>query len=120
MSSINIHITGDCDINNTLYAPSCKFGTEHCNICVKEIDGEKKLIITLPNRYRGSTMIERYDMRSIIESIQELNRRTATISCNRQFSDSINMYDISDNDVYNQFNCEQISDDLPSATNGNA
>ena len=116
--SRKLQIDGDCDIDYTLYAPSCMFGTERCNIQVKDVDGEKKMLVTLPNKYNrtGKNNKETYDMRSIIESIQELNRRTATISCNRKFLDSLDLYD-TDNEN-EQFTCSHIEDGLPAAQSG--
>lgn len=116
--SVSVNINGDCDINDTLYAPACKFGSDLCNIQVKKINGEKKMLVTLPNKYNreGKNNKETYDMRSIIESIQELNRRTATISCNRKFLDSLDICDI--NNGAGPFACSHIEDGLPAAQSG--
>ena len=79
----NILVDSTLTITNGISAPLFRFGVdEKCNIRIVEENGKKKMLVTLPNNYEGYTRIETYDMRSIIESIQELNRRTATMHTN--------------------------------------
>lgn len=75
------------DVAGLLRSPLCKFGTENCNISiVKGNYGRSRMYVTIPQTIAGETKKYTYDMRSIIESIQELNRRTATFNCTVTFT----------------------------------
>ena len=75
------------DVTGTLRSPLCKFGTDNCNIrIVKGEHGRSRMLVSVPRTTGTETNIYTYDMRSIIESIQDLNRRTATFNCNVKFN----------------------------------
>ena len=124
--SSQITINSNVDVTNNLTAPLCEFGDEYCNLkVVKDNDeSEERLLITLPTNGKqydagitGATTT--YDMRSIIESIQELNRRTATFNCSVAFDAALKAYDVSQLPNLN-FACDEHGDGLPAATNGNS
>ena len=78
------------------------------------------MLITLPTTGKGQPVpceTQTYDMRSIIESIQELNRRTATFNCNVAFNSALEAFDTSavPNDT---FACDLDMDGLPAAQIG--
>ena len=74
------------DVTGFLHSPLCKFGTDTCNICIKKDEqGLSHMYVSVPRTIGEQSAIYTYDMRSIIESIQELNRRTATFNCNVTF-----------------------------------
>ena len=74
------------DITGLLRSPLCKFGTDNCNIRIeKDEHGRSHMYVSVTKTIGKQTGIYTYDMRSIIESIQELNRRTATFNCNVTF-----------------------------------
>ena len=120
--SMQITIESNVDVTDNLTAPLCEFGDEYCNLKVVKDGTEEKLLITLPSNGKqydagitDTTAI--YDMRSIIESIQELNRRTATFNCNVSFDAALTAYDVSPSPNDN-FACDTLPDGLPAATNG--
>ena len=74
------------EVTGLLRSPLCKFGTNRCNICIEKDDnGCSHMYVSVPQTIGKQTNIYTYDMRSIIESIQELNRRTATFNCSVAF-----------------------------------
>jgi hypothetical protein len=74
------------NIKGLLRSPLCKFGTNNCNIrIVKDVHGLSHMYVSVPQTIGVQKAIYTYDMRSIIESIQELNRRTATFNCDVAF-----------------------------------
>ncbi len=89
------------------------------------------MTITLPNKFDTTkeTAYQEYDMRSVIEAIMELNRRTAFMGSNCSFLKAIEkhqtrpeQYDDNDDPVAtdnpDQFACNRIKDGLPAARNG--
>ena len=56
-------------------------------------------------------------MRSIIEAIQELNRRTATFNCNVSFQSALEAFDTVETGR-DEFACDMDKDGLPAARNG--
>ena len=75
------------NIKGLLRSPLCKFGTDNCNIrIVKDVHGRSHMYVSVPRTIGEQTDSYTYDMRSIIESIQELNRRTATFNCTVAFA----------------------------------
>lgn len=117
-----ITIDSNVDVTNNLTAPLCEFGDDYCNLKVVKDGGEERLLITLPSNGKqydaGITdTTTTYDMRSIIESIQELNRRTATFNCNVSFDSALTAYDVSPSPNPN-FACDTCNDGLPAASNG--
>ena len=108
----NLNVTGH------LTAKRMRFGTDRCNICIETVrDGGvtyPEMYITLPNNYYGVVKTQRYRMRSVIEAIQEINRRTASLGCNVRFDTAKDMFDTSpeSNDM---FACDTDGDGLPAA-----
>ena len=67
-------------ISGKLEANSCEFGVNNCKIIIDNNGGIEHLKIVLPSDGKANGTSDghepqTYDMRSIIESIQELNRR---------------------------------------------
>ena len=115
-----LQIDGDTTVKGTISSEYCHIGNgKDCMLQVVNDGGEDKMLITLPNRYNrtGKNNKETYDMRSIIESIQELNRRTSTISSNVSFLSAMETFDTSaeHNDM---FTCDTHDDGLPAARMG--
>ena len=111
-------VDSDLDVTAKVTAPTMLIG-EDGKCCIKVTD-DNKMLITLPtdgkaNGKNGTA--QEYDMRSIIESIQELNRRTATFNCNISFTSAMDAFDTSaiSNDM---FACDQDEDGLPAAQIG--
>ncbi len=103
-------------------APRCKLGSKTCNIEIAHINDDEdeplEMYVTLPIKYNTSTNIsgyQRYAMRSIIEAIQELNRRTATFGCNLTMEVATDDLDTAENDI-KMFYCDQEEDGLPAAS----
>jgi hypothetical protein len=116
-----MQVDSNLDVTHKLTAPTTFLGDEICNIELRS-DSEhgERLLITLPTTGKGQTesgQTQTYDMRSIIESIQELNRRTATFNCNVSFNAALEAYDVSQSPNLN-FACDLDEDGLPAATNG--
>lgn len=112
-------IDSNLDVTGELTATLMRFGSDTCNIEIKnDDDGYPEMVITLPNTYRGKRVTQEYRMRSIIEAIQELNRRTATFGSDTTFDVAKSLFDTNDSDAYNQFACNDHEDGLPAASNG--
>ena len=114
---LRVYLNGDTTIDGTISSEYCHIGNnDDCMLRIVNEGGEDKMLITLPNKYNreGKNNKETYDMRSIIESIQELNRRTATFNCNVSFLSAMETFDVSaePNDM---FACDQDKDGLPAA-----
>lgn len=108
------------NVTGHVTAPRCRLGTERCNFEIDYPDGDTtnpEMYVTLPNTYKGTLVTQKYRMRSIIEAIQELNRRTATFSCNVPFETAKNSFNVNTEDPYNQFACNDYDDGLPAASN---
>ncbi len=109
------------DVTGHVTAPRCRLGSPTCNfeITYKDNDPSKSLemYVTLPNTYKGKLVTQTYRMRSIIEAIQEINRRTATFNCNVSFEYAKDIFDANLEDTYNQFACNDHEDGLPAASN---
>ena len=121
MSSLMI-IDSNVDVTDNLTAPLCEFGDEYCNLKVVKEGTEEKLLITLPTNGKAydngvTDTTATYDMRSVIESIQELNRRTATFNCNVSFLSAMETFDVSEQPNLN-FACDLDADGLPAARLG--
>lgn len=87
--SSHTDIESAVDVKGLLRSPLCKFGTENCNIHIKKDEhGRSHMYVSVSQTIGGQTGTYTYDMRSIIESIQELNRRTATFNCNIVFAEA--------------------------------
>ena len=116
-------IDSNLDVTAKVTAPTMLIGDEVCNISLKK-DGtnEERLLITLPadGKANGVTGIKQtYDMRSIIESIQELNRRTATFNCNVSFTSAMKEFDtVNEDEAQTCFACDLDEDGLPAARMG--
>ncbi len=124
MSTDITQVDAETDVAGHVTAPRCILGSKTCNfeITYKDNDSNKPLemYVTLPIKYATKTNksgYQKYNMRSVIEAIQELNRRTATFSCNAHMKTAIDMFDTADNDV-KIFYCDQEMDGLPAASNG--
>ncbi len=116
-------VDSNLKVTQNLTAPTCVFGKDNCKISIQGEGANEKLLITLPSDGKQNGTSEghkptTYDMRSIIESIQELNRRTATFNCNVSFNSALETFDVSpeSNDM---FACDQDKDGLPAAQIGN-
>ena len=84
--SSHTDIESAVDVKGLLRSPLCKFGTDKCNISIeKDEHGRSHMYVSVLQTIGGQSGTYTYDMRSIIESIQELNRRTATFNCNVSF-----------------------------------
>ena len=87
--SSHTDIDSAVDVKGFLRSPLCKFGTNKCNISIeKDEHGRSHMYVSVPQTIGVIAGTYKYDMRSIIESIQELNRRTATFNCNIVFADA--------------------------------
>ena len=118
-------IDSKLDVTGNLTAKRMYFGTGLCNIGIETVtEGNysyPEMYVTLPNTYYGKLRTQKYRMRSIIEAIQEINRRTATFGCNVKFDAAKIAFDTTvdaDEDPYDQFACNEHEDGLPAASNG--
>ncbi len=118
-----IQVDSNLDVTHKLTAPTTFLGDEICNIELRsDTEHGERLLITLPTTGKGQPepgQTQTYDMRSIIESIQELNRRTATFNCNVSFNAALEAYDVSKSPNAN-FACDLDEDGLPAASNGSS
>ena len=114
-----LEVHGDLDVVHKLSANTCEFGVEHCKITVTNEDNIERLKFTLPTSGKDTDNItsQEYDMRSVIESIQELNRRTATFNCNVSFLSAMETFDVSEA-PNSHFACDEDEDGLPAAQMG--
>ena len=118
-------IDSSLNVTGNLTAKRMHFGSNICNIGIETVTeggvSYPEMYVTLPNTYRGARILQKYRMRSIIEAIQELNRRTAIFDCNANFDIAKTEFDTTvdkNDDRYNQFACNEHDDGLPAATNG--
>jgi hypothetical protein len=116
MTTNVVEVEAAMTVTSGVYSNKCRFGDEDCNI---EVTDDSRMLVTLPNNYNrsGKNNKEIYDMRSIIESIQELNRRTATFNCNVSFLTAMEQYDVS-TEPNDKFSCDDHEDGLPAARDG--
>ncbi len=118
-------IDSNLDVTAKVTAPTMLIGDTKCNIALTSDNtyGER-LLITLPSdgKLNGASEDHKpvtYDMRSIIEAIQELNRRTATFNCNVTFNSALEAFDtVKDDEALTCFACDQDKDGLPAAHPG--
>ena len=120
-SSVNIvQVSANTKVTGHVTSKRCLLGTKTCGFEIEYVEGNTtippEMYVHIPNRYSGKTVTEKYRMRSIIEAIQELNRRTATYSCNYTFDKAKADFDTNDYDTYDQFEHNDTEDGLPAAS----
>jgi hypothetical protein len=121
MSTDTTQFDAETNVIGHVTAPRCRLGTDTCNFEIEYPNGNTtnpEMYVTLPNTYKGKLVTQKYRMRSIIEAIQEINRRTATFNCNTSFEYAKDAFDVNTEDPYNQFACNDHEDGLPAASNG--
>ena len=121
--NMNARIDANTEVTGKVSTKRVRLGSSTCNFEIEYADDSEnahlEMYLTLPNCYRGSVTVQKYKMRSIIEAIQELNRRTSTIRCNYKMDDAINKYDyVNDGKHDEMFACDMLDDGLPAAHKG--
>lgn len=116
------------EVTGTLKSKSIVFGDPNtCNITISDNGGESKMTIMLPENFGRKNSsgdiikTQTYDMRSVIEAIMELNRRTAFIGSNCSFLMAMEKHQTTDEatkDPDDQFSANTTADGLPAARNG--
>ena len=114
-------IDSNLDVTAKVTAPTMLIGDEN-KLCCIEVTNDNKMLITLPTTGKRQPVTgetQTYDMRSIIESIQELNRRTATFNCNVSFTSAMKEFDtVNEDEAQTCFACDLDEDGLPAAQMG--
>ena len=114
-----VQVGANTKVTGHVTAKRCLLGTKTCGFEIEYVEGDTtippEMYVHIPNRYSGKTVTEKYRMRSIIEAIQELNRRTATYSCNYTFDKAKEEFDTNNSDKYDQFEHNDTEDGLPAA-----
>ena len=120
MSTNITEINSETNVTGHITAPRIRLGTDSCGFEIEYHNDDStippEMYVYIPNRYRGKTVTQKYRMRSIIESIQELNRRTATINCTYTLDQAKAAFDTNINDPYDQFEHNETEDGLPAAS----
>ena len=116
------------EVDGTLKSRSIVFGDpDTCNITIRNSGGGSQMTITLPENFGrkdasgAEITTQTYDMRSVIEAIMELNRRTAFMGSNCSFLKAIEKHQTTDettDDPDSQFSANTTADGLPAARNG--